>query len=289
MATGLVFALLAAFGFNLSNLLEKRAVEEMQSLSIRRPAHLIAQLVTSRLWLSGFAASAISIVLLVLSYSLTSIAIVQTIFAAGLGVLVVAARMLLHERLTASDYTGLALVLVATALVAASLGASTQPGSGGSRLSVMSTSLVTVVVVAVVFVACRRHFIDEGLTYGLMSGLLYGIASLQVKAASVIVQTHGLYAAIPLILSSPYPYLFVMASLLGLLTFQTGIQRSSVAIVASVTNVLAGMYTVALGMTIFDERSPSNLGLAILRFGGFGLVLIGGFVLAVRRPEVQAQ
>jgi type IV secretory pathway VirB2 component (pilin) len=126
-----------------------------------------------------------------------------------------------------------------------------------------------------------RTLKDPSVTFGITSGLLYGVATLQTKAVSVLIQRHGDLGAIPVILSSPYPYVFIVASILGLLTFQTGLQRCRIAVVGPVTNIVASIFVVAVGMAIFGEALPRNPLLTFMRILGFALVLVGSWILAV--------
>lgn len=279
MAFGILFALLASVGFNVSNLIESVAVRRMRKFTALGAHRIIRSLLASPLWLGGFITGGVAVALLVVSYSLTSIAIVQTIFGAGLALLVAASRFLLREHLSAQDYVGLAITIGAVALVSTTLTSSSPPGTGGAIVLVSWVSVVSVAAAGAAFLVIRGLDTDLSLSFGVASGLLYGAASLQVKGASVIVQRHGVLSAIPRILTTPYPYMFLATSALGLLTFQTGLQRSRVALVGSITNVVAAAYTVAIGTAIFDEGLPHNSWVAALRYLGLALVLVGGWVI----------
>ena len=254
---------------------------------VQRHYALIAlsrSLVASPLWLGGFITGGVAVALLVVSYSLTSIAVVQAIFGAGLALLVVASRVLLREHLSTQDYVGLAITIGAVALVSATLTSTSAPGTGGTIVLVSWVSAVTVAAAGGAFLAIRSLDTDVSLSFGVASGLLYGAASLQVKGASVIVEHRGVLSAIPRILSTPYPYVFLITSILGLLTFQTGLQRSRVALVGSITNVVAAAYTVAIGTAVFREGLPHNEWVAAVRYLGLALVLVGGWVIGRGQP-----
>jgi protein-S-isoprenylcysteine O-methyltransferase Ste14 len=78
-------------------------------------------------------------------------------------------------------------------------------------------------------------------------------------------------------LATPYPYVFLVTSLLGLAVFQTGLQRCRIAVVAPLTNIVASVYVVAIGMIVFHERLPKSPTLSALRLVGFALVLVGSW------------
>lgn len=280
MALGVVFSFLASICFNLSNLMEKRAVDGMTAISARRATHMLRMLCSSRLWMSGFVVGVVAVGFMVIGYALAPIAVVQSIFGAGLVVLVLASRLFLHEPMGRKEWIGLAVIVVAVVLVSVTLGSSTSPGVHGSMVSVMVASAATTVLAVLVFVLLRRSSADPSAPFGVTAGLLYGVASLQTKSASVLLAHHGVLGSIPRILASPYPYVFGVTSVLGLLTFQSGLQRSRIAVVGPLTNIIASIYVVAVGMVVFSEPLPHSATLTVLRFCGFALVLVGSWTFA---------
>ena len=282
----MIFSFLASVFFDLNNLMEKRAVDKMTAISARRLTHMIRALCTNALWMSGFLLGVVAVGFLLVAYSLAPIAVVQAIYGAGLAVLVIVSRLYLHETMGRREWVGLALIIIAVVLVSVSLGSSTTPSVGGSMLYVLLASAVTTGIAAVTFVALRRSAAEASLAFGVTSGLLYGVAALQVKGASVLFADRGVLGSIRPIFASPYPYLFGVMSILGVLTFQTGLQRCRVSIVGPITNIVASVYVVAVGMIVFDESFPSDTTLTVLRLLGFALVLIGGAVFVTGPGEV---
>jgi multidrug transporter EmrE-like cation transporter len=278
MVLGVLLSFLASVCFNLNNLLEKHAVDQMAEISARRAMHMIRMLCSSRLWLSGFAVGILAVGLMVLAYSLAPIAVIQSIFGAGLVLLVLASRLYLHEPMGRTEYLGLAVIMIAVILVSVTLGSSTSPGAGLSTGRVLVTSAATTVVSGLVFWALRGSSFDAGIRFGVTSGLLYAVASLQMKSAAVLLEHHGVLNGALRVVASPYPYVFMVASILGLLTFQTGLQRCRIAVVGPITNIVASIYIVAVGMVVFDESPPHDVWLMVLRLLGFALVLAGSWV-----------
>jgi len=274
---GIVFSVLASACFSLSNLLEKVAVDRMPAISPGRAVHMFHMLRSSNLWLAGFIAGVVAVVLMTIGYSLTPIAIVQSIFGAGLVILVVVPRVVLHESIAGKEWVGLGVILLAVLLVSISLGSQNAPGLDGSLTTVVIASSATVVGAVAVFFVLRSSSADHSISFGVTGGLLYGVAALQAKSSSVILAQHGYIHGIPRILATPYPYVFLVTSLLGLSVFQTGLQRCRIAVVAPLTNIVASVYVVAIGMVVFDERLPKSPALSALRLAGFALVLVGSW------------
>ncbi|MGD0742000.1 MAG: hypothetical protein ABSA31_01735 [Acidimicrobiales bacterium] len=288
MALGVLFSFLASVCFNLNNLMEKRAVDQMPEISARRAMHMVRMLSASRLWLSGFVVGIFAVGFMVLAYSLAPIAVIQSIFGAGLVLLVLASRLYLHEPMGRREYLGLAVIVLAVTLVSVTLTSATSPGAGGSTARALITSAATATVSGLAFWALRRSTADAGIRFGVTSGLLYAVASLQMKSSAVLLERHGVLDGALRVIGSPYPYIFVVMSILGLLTFQTGLQRCRVAVVAPITNIVASIYIVVVGMAVFDESFPHDVLLMVLRILGFALVLAGSWVFTTG-PAIPSQ
>jgi drug/metabolite transporter (DMT)-like permease len=284
---GIVLSLAASVCFNLNNLMEKRAVDQMAQLSVRRTKHMVVTLVRSPLWLGGFVLGVFAVALLTLAYSLVSIAVVQSIFGAGIVLLVPASRLWLGEHLGKREVVGIGLIVVAVVLVSVSLGSTSTPIDSLSLTRVMVVSGATLVAAALLFSALRRSSTDVSIALGASCGLIYGVASIQSKSASVLLEHRGLAHGVLQILRSPYPYAFLVASLLGLVAFQASLQRVRITLAAPMVNVVGSAYTVGMGMLIFDEKLPANALLAGLRLGGFAVVLVGTWILATGDPVIE--
>ncbi len=89
------------------------------------------------------------------------------------------------------------------------------------------------------------------------------------------------------VLSSPYPYLTVACSAVGLLIFQTGLQRCRVAIVGPVSNITGSIFFMIAGTWLFRERLPTDPVDLLLRLGG--IVVAGAAVVILsRQPTNEA-
>jgi hypothetical protein len=181
---------------------------------------------------------------------------------------------------------GIAIVVVSLMSISVSLTGALGPiGIGGSGLRVLLVALPSLAVVGIVVAAIRFGRGTSGYLYGVAAGLLYGVAALGTKGASTLVVRQGLLHSIPNILTSVYPYVFVLFSVLGMLIYQTGLQRSRISVVGSMTDVICSTYLVAIGMIIFDESIPRDITTLVLRLGGFAGVLLGSVLVAVGGRE----
>ena len=279
MLFGVLFSLLTAISMDVGNLMEKRAVDRMVALSTRRAGQTLRTILTSRLWLAGFTICFVALGFQVVAFALAPIAVVQSIYGGGLVLLVVASRVYFGESIGRGELIGLGMIVFSLVIVSVSLGSGDVVGLSASNQTVVVAGVTTVLIVGVVFVLLAGRPNASAL-YGITSGFLYGAATLGTKGASTLVARYGILPSIPRILASPYPYLFLVASLLGLLVFQTGIQRGRIAVVAPLQSVVSSTYIVAVGMVIFHEPLPHNVVLSVLRVVGFIGVVCGSLLLA---------
>ncbi len=274
MIFGVLFSFLAAISFSVANLLEKRAVDQMPPISARRTGHMIRQLGSSRLWMVGFFLGVVAVVLTVIAYSLAPIVIVQTIVGAGLSLLVLGSRLYLHEPIGQREYVGLGLIIAAVTLISITLSSAENTGVIRSTTVVLVTSAVTAAVAGLAFGPTRRSGGgDASLQFGMISGLFYGIAALQAKGASNLLARYGLIHGAGRVIASPYPYLFVVASVIGLLIFQSGLQRCRIGVVGPIASIVASVYVVVVGMLVYHESLPHDHVQSTLRITGFALAL----------------
>lgn len=280
MAAGVVFSVLASLAMNLGNLVEKRAVDALPRLSGRRAVQLFRTLLTSRLWMTGFVICLVGLGFQVLAFASAPIPVVQSIFNAGIVVLVVASRLHLKERLTGREVVGLGIVIASVIAIATTLGRTAAVGTGGSGLTVAVAAIPTLIGVGIVLALIRSGMGATGFLFGVGAGLLYGIASLATKGASTYVVKEGVVRSLPLIFGSAYPYLFAGFSVLALMLYQTGIQRSRFAVVGAMSDVVASTYVVGIGTIVFAEALPQSTMGGVLRYAGFVGVLVGSVLVA---------
>jgi drug/metabolite transporter (DMT)-like permease len=281
MIVGVMFSFLASVCFSVSNLMEKTAVDRMPNISARRTGHMLRQMWVSRLWICGFALGVVAVIMTVIAYSLAPIVVVQTIIGAGLALLVLGSRLFLRETIGRKEYIGLCFIIVAVVLVSVTLNSANTSIVSYSTFGVLAVSVATLIAAIIAFRLLQgRKLGDASLPFGLTSGLLYGIAALQAKGVSTLLQHHGLLGGVPTVLASPYPYVFIVASILGLLIFQSGLQQSRIAVIGPISSIIASVYVVVVGMIVFHETLPRDAVDTFLRVLGFALALGGSWIFA---------
>jgi hypothetical protein len=161
-------------------------------------------------------------------------------------------------------------------------------GAAAAAVAIPSVVLALVAGASGLRGGSRRHGKPvTGVSYGIATGLLYGVAALAIKALSgAVLHHHGLANLLITVLSSPYLYVMGACSAAGLLLFQTALQRCRIAIVAPVSNVLGSIYFMVVGTWLFHERLPSDPALLALRLVG---IVIAGIVVVLLSRQGAAE
>jgi drug/metabolite transporter (DMT)-like permease len=279
---GLVLALLATTAYNSGLIVEKQALAVLPPINSRRILSLALTLGTSPRWLTGFALMLCGLGFQVLALTLAPVTVVQPVMASGVAVVLVLSRLVLREHLGRGEYVCVAVMALSVIVLAFSAG-SAEVGHHFSSITAAAVAIPTVVVALTAGASglragARRHGPPvTGVSFGIATGLLYGVAALAIKALSgALLHRHGVASVVIAVLSSPYLYVMAACSAAGLLLFQTALQRCRIAIVAPVSNVLGSIYFMVVGTWLFHERLPSDPVLLALRLLG---ILIAGVVV----------
>lgn len=288
-----VVALLATTAYHLGLILEKRALGKLPAIDARHAVRLLRTLLTAPAWLAGFALMLCGFGLQVVALSHAPVSVVQPVLGSGIVILLVLSRLVLREslgRLELACVLAMAGAIVLIALSAVGAGGQVGHQADGPALAAVA-ALAVVIAIALGASALRpgqagRHRMPSaGVSCAVASGLLYGVATLGLKAMSGLLAGSGatgphLLAAVA---GSPYLYLTFGCSAAGMLIFQTGLQRCRVSIVGPVSNITGSVFFIVAGTWLFGERLPADPATLTLRLAG---IVIAGTVVVIlsRRP-----
>ena len=207
--------------------------------------------------------------------------------------MLVLSRLVLRERLGATEFFCVAAMAVAVILLAASTGG-TGTGAGhhaspGWTAAVMIPSVAAGLLVAAggwpTPSAGHRPQVT-GIRYGIGTGLLYGVAALAIKALSgILVGSHTAVGIMTGIIASPYLYVMGGCLVAAMLVFQVALQSCRASILVPVSTVTSSTYFLIAGTLLFHEHlpaSPVRLGLRV------AAITLAGLVLIVLSRHVQA-
>ncbi len=294
---GVLVAALATTSYNVGLIVEKRALGTMPAIDARHAVSMVRTLAFNPGWLGGFSLMLCGFALQVVALMLAQVSVVQPVLGSGVVILVLLSRLVLRERLGRVELG--CVLAVAVAIGAIALSAAGPAGQVGHEASGLLIAAVAVPAGLAALAlgasalrpvpAAKHRERAAGVSYGLATGLLYGIATLALKALSGAIFHHqGGYGGLAVaVLTSPYPYLTAGCSAIALLIFQTGLQRCQVAILGPVSNITGSIFFMIAGTWLFGERLPADPVEFALRLGG--ILLAGVAVVVLSRQPAPGQ
>jgi drug/metabolite transporter (DMT)-like permease len=279
---GIGLALLAATAYNVGVILEKRALGRMPVLDVRRVVHVVTSLLTDLAWLAGFGLMLTGLACQVIVLTFEPVSVVQPVLASGVALLLVLSRLVLGERLGRTEFWCVAAMAVALVLLALSASTGSAAGHHASADALAAVMIPSAVIG--LLIACRPLRDPAGqrrtraVSFGIGTGLLYGVSALAIKALSgILVRHQGIASLVTGIISSPYLYVLAGCSAAAMLLFQAGLQSCRASIMVPVSSVSGSVYFMIAGTWLFHERLPANadqLGLRLAAIVVAGLVLV---------------
>lgn len=274
VAWGVGAALLANTLYSVGFVLEKRALTRLPEVSVRRPAHLLRQVVTSPLWLAGSIALASGFGAQLAVYRTLPIAAAQGIFVSGLVLLLLLSARLLGERTSGRERYAIAAILAALLMVVLSLRQDTDAVGRGSPAPLILIVCVPSLAAGLSLYASaerrarhRHRQPTTGVEYGVAVGLLYGVSSLAIKGVS------GVLPDVAALFTSPYPYLLLCTGACGLVMSQAALQRCRASLIVPVCTTVTCLFTAVLGTLAFGESLPHDPLRLALRVAGTALAV----------------
>lgn len=265
------------------------AGSRMPVLRGTRPLRLLRVTYTNRLWLMGMVVVLAGVATQVTALTMIPLSIAEPIFAASLVFILFYAAVFFGERLSAREWTSIALFGVATALIGISNGGREVLTTAiAPPLTLAAVGVPGVVICVVVLVggdarAFGRHVRPvAGIAHGVGSGVSLGVSELAIKGVATVYNTHGFAAAT---YATAYPYLAIVMAILGLAQLQIGLQRCRMSIVVTVLTVTAKTELATLGPILFKEAWPTDGLMLGLRIAGFALGVLA-LVLFPRHDTV---
>ena len=218
---GIPLALLAATAYNVGLVQEKRALARMPALDVRRVPHVITALLAEPAWLAGFALMLLGLACQTIVLTFEPVSVVQPVLASGIVLVLVLSRLVLRERLGAVELRCVAAMAVAVILLAASTGGK-GTGAGHHAVPAWMAAVMIPSAAALLVAASPLRRRPEGqrvpaaISFGLGTGLLYGVAALAIKGLSgILVAHHGAASLAAGVLASPYLYVLAASSAAG--------------------------------------------------------------------------
>jgi len=282
---GIVLAMVATVVYNLGFIVEKRALGRLPALEAHHFARLARTLFSAPAWLAGFFLICGGLVLQLLVLSLEPLTVAQPLQVSGIVVTILFSRLLLHERLGRAELACIGVIAIAAALLGLSSGhgPGAESGTRAAGAAIAASAVPACVAVPVIYCQARRGDRLTGVRAGCCAGLIYGFAGLALKAlsATVFAAPHSRGALLAAAVTSPYLYVMLVSSAIGMCLFQVALQRSPVSIVMPISLVISTGYLVVIGSWLFREQLPASPVPLAMRLGGGAAAVTVPVILTV--------
>ncbi len=268
--------------------LEKR--EGMRTATASRGLRLLAALARRPAWLVAMVISALAWVGEAAALALAPVPVVATLRNAGRGLLVVGGGRWLDERFSRPELVGVALATaggIITAVGAAHSAVVRKPLSNGAELAVGATCMLAAGLVASFSSRWasapgehRRR--AAGVATGAAVGLLFagtGVFTKEIGDRFALYGVGGLTAVLP----SAGLWLMVLMSVWAQSLLQQAFRRANAASVSATNASVASLGLIAAGFVLYRQDLPAGAGAGLL-IGGVVVSLAGTALLLGSRP-----
>jgi drug/metabolite transporter (DMT)-like permease len=243
----IVFALVTAFLYALSNVLELTEAEQIPDEYALRPG-LIARLIRRPRWLLGLLCDVFGYVFQAAALALAAVVFVEPILALGIVMSLILGAAMTRRRLRTGDWISAAVLSGGLALflyeVSSTGGKDFVPTD---RVVVAGPAVVAVIVLCIACAAPSRGAPRAALL-GIAAGVLFGVAAVLTKGV-VHYLGDGIFAWIPHWES----YALAAASIGGVIVGQSAFQTGALAASVGATESTAPVSAAILGLALLDE------------------------------------
>ncbi|MBE1530168.1 hypothetical protein, partial [Actinomadura algeriensis] len=208
------------------------------------------------------------------------------IFMSGIVPLLIIALAFFGERLTPREWLSLVLTGAAILLLAASVGGDEPISSADAPPWRLGIVIAPAVLLPLLILVIGDHRPDgrharpvTGIAYGIAAGLPVGTAEIAIAGWSD--HEHRADAGI---LSTPWPYLTVLAAAIGFGIMVAAFQRCRVSIVSTVMTVCAKSYLLIMGTFVYGQPWPDEMDRSAMRIGALALAAVAVLQFPRHRP-----
>ena len=264
VASGLVLALLTAFGSVAGFLYKFRGARAAPPVDLKRPIHSTVELFRSPVYALGIGIALSSWFLHVGALALAPISLVQSTIAGGLVLLTVVADRLFGIDVTRREWIGVALTAAGLAALAATISGGARTAHSHYAPGTLAVFLLIVSAAGLVLAVVSRR----GIVLAVSAGLLWAASDTSIKALSSHLSALGAG-----VLIHPLAFVILFASLIGLLISARSLQLGDAVPVIALTSAAANVTTIASGPIVFGEPLPPGHLALVGRLLAFALVV----------------
>ncbi|CAH9083207.1 unnamed protein product [Cuscuta europaea] len=276
----------ATAGNNIGKVLQKKGTLILPPLSLK--LKVIRAYAFNKAWALGFLMDLFGAVLMLRALSLAPVSVIQPVSGCGLAILSVFSHFYLKEIMNHIDWLGIALAGIGTIGV----------GAGGEDQKASSISIFhlpwlafSVATLFVILNGCLRIYkrqrreqelmqyeVVEEITYGLGSGILFGMASVISKLGFLFLEQGFSKLLLPICIS-----ISTCCSASGFIYQTRGLKHGRAIVVSTCAAVASIVTGVIAGMLALGEQLPSAPKARLVLLLGWLFIIIGVMLLVTSK------
>jgi uncharacterized membrane protein len=261
-----LITLAATLATQLGYFLWKVAADSLPRLGEVSLGTAIRGLLTNWKWVLGFLCTVAGWLFFIKATDLGEISIVQPLMSVGDLFLVLLAVVFLHERLTRSEWIGLALTVAGALALSLEARVSAPVSINWMRLAVLLI-LVIGAGAALLFFGLRSRRPEVPLAIAV--GFGFGLGSVLTELMTAYITLHGGSLESTAFVLNPVLPFMMAANVAGLFLMQMAFQRGRAAVIVPVQLSVINGIVVLTGVLVFSEP------LSLYRLFAIGLIVAG--------------
>jgi multidrug transporter EmrE-like cation transporter len=243
----------------------------------------IAAWIRDPMWFGGLGVQTVGWACYVIAVSRAPVSMVAVMGQGGIALFVIASVLILGERASVREWTGIAAIVFGILMLTLSLGGAEGEGAFEPATLLTFTAVLTLAGLAPMAVARMNA---SGMAAAILSGVAFGLGGLFTKALTQAF-TAGDAASIAFrIISSPYLYATLVADIGGMVLLQNSFHSARAIIAMPLSGAVSNIVPIIGGIIVFGERLPAGPMQAAMRLGAFALTIAAGALLAGSREQV---
>jgi drug/metabolite transporter (DMT)-like permease len=252
VALAIVLALLTAFLYALSNVLELTEAEQVPDEYALR-AGLMIRLVRRPRWLLGLFSDVLGYICQAAALALAAVVFVEPILALGIVMSLVLGAAMTKRRLRAGDWASAAVLCGGLALFLYEVSPTGGRHFAPTDRVVVAAPIVVALIVTCIACAGPSRGAPRAALLGIAAGISFGAAAVLTRGV-VHYLGDGIFAWIP----HWEPYALAVASIGGVIVGQSAFQTGALAASVGATEATAPITAAALGLALLHERVSFN-------------------------------
>jgi uncharacterized membrane protein len=261
---------MATFAIQLGYFLWKVAADALPRIGEARTAVVLRGFVTSWRWMLGLCSTIIGWILFIKATDLGEISVVQPLMSVGDLILILLAVVFLHERLSRSEWVGLALTVVGAVILSFEAKEIQPAAIDWHRLAVFAGLAVFAWGICV---ALGKRALRPEIPLAIAVGIGFGTGATLTELMTAYLSLSGQDLASAAFLLNPILPFMVIANVAGLGLLQIAFQRGRAAVVVPVQLAVANGVVVFAGALVFSET------ISLVRLCSILLILGGAAIL----------